>query len=279
MIGIVIPVHDRVSHALKLLDCLDSQIGSNNFKVIIVHSGSFSSYSRLHSFRSINFQYDSFKVSRNSYWARSIWTGINAILASSECSHILLMNDDIFIDSHLISKFEMLSSSGHPKHIYFSPVFDKDGGEMLSGTTTVDFSNLKITESFSLKHDSPNLSDLASGRCTLYPVDFFNQGGKVHWRIFPHHYADINLSIQARRLGYSLICDMQTKIQSKNDFSSSVRLKGFIEKYFSVKSPDRFISWFMFWFLYAKNTQEVGLLKLLLIFYKYVWNRFSRFIF
>jgi GT2 family glycosyltransferase len=275
MFGIVIPVHNQVMPALSLLNSLDNQIGSNKFKVIIVHSGNYTGYSKLLSYCPENFQYECIKVSQNSYWARSIWTGIKKILKSSECSHILLMNDDILIDSHLISRFVTLSNSGHPKHIYFSPVFDKDGGDMLSGTTKVDFGNLKITEYFSLENKPPNLSDLASGRCTLYPVDFFNHGGKVRWRIFPHHYADIDLSCQARSQGYFLICDLQTRIHSKNDFSSSVHSKNFIKKYISIKSPDRFISWFMFWFLYARNNEKLGLLKLVFVFYNYIRKRFS----
>jgi len=265
VIGVVIPVHGSIDSILSLLESLSNQKKSNLFKVIVVYSGNHSNYLRLNLLKPKNFEFSAIEVESSSYWARSIWEGVKVFISELECSHILFMNDDIYIDSNLIANFEMLSKVGVGKNVYFSPVFDVDKEHILSGTLNVYFSHFLIMDNLNLSQIKSNISDLATGRCTMYPIEFFLDGGRIHYTLFPHHYADLDLSRQAKKLGYSLLCDLQLKIFSKNDFSSSVHFGNFFKRYFHVKSPDRLISWFSFWTLYAKTIVRVSLIQYILI--------------
>jgi GT2 family glycosyltransferase len=273
MIGIVIPVHGEIDSILRLLESLNSQKGCDPYKVIVVYSGDHANFMAVKSFKPVIFELKVLEVASSSYWARSIWEGVKVFISELGCTHILFMNDDIYIGPNLIFNFELLSKASDNKNVYFSPVFDINSKQILSGTLNVNFNKLLIKDNFFLSDLMPNLSDLATGRCIMYPIEFFFNGGKINYGLFPHHYADIDLSRQATKLGYSLLCNSEVQVYSKNDFSSSVHFNAFFKKYFYVKSPDRLISWFSFWVLYAKTTNGISFTQFILVVLKFLISK------
>jgi GT2 family glycosyltransferase len=257
MLAIIVPTHNRINRISHLLEELENQIGSKKFDVILINSGNKESSIVLEKTSSSRFGFFHYGVHENNFWAKSISTGINLALKLDKYSNIMLLNDDVFVEKNFISLVYDDLTGLDSYSVLFYPVFEVGSGLTLTNTLSVNSLEMSISNELNLVNSFFKVSDLAPGRCVIYPTIFFKSGGRVRYKLLPHHYADLDLSRQARALGFKLLCSQKVAIRSHNDFSSGTVQKNCFRKLFTKKSPSRLISWFFFWIGYFRTINHL----------------------
>jgi GT2 family glycosyltransferase len=101
MIYIIVPVFNRAKITLQFLELLSKQ-QFQEFKAVVVDDGSSDNTSDL-----IRAQYPETEIvtgDGNWWWTKSVNEGIRHALKYSDCTHVLMMNDDTFFEEDYLLK-------------------------------------------------------------------------------------------------------------------------------------------------------------------------------
>jgi GT2 family glycosyltransferase len=189
----------------------------------------------------------------NLWWTGAINLGINFALQNSrDGDYIILLNDDLVVDSDYISNF---LSAAHikPNSIIGSVEVIEDAPNIItSGGVLVNWRNAKIRvlnrgkrlDSFPGDHLEP--VSILPGRGTLYPVSVFKKVGLFDDRHF-QQCGDIELPRRAFLSGYELFvyygAVVKTVVDNVNteniNSKASYSLKDFTRYFFDIRSNFR----------------------------------------
>ena len=111
MIYIVVPVFNRAKITLQFLELLSKQ-QFREFKAVVVDDGSSDDTSEM-----IRNQYPDAKIvagDGNWWWTKSVNEGIRYALNNTDCTHVLLMNDDTFFEDDYLMKLWQAQKASSP---------------------------------------------------------------------------------------------------------------------------------------------------------------------
>lgn len=208
-IFIVTAVHNSIDQIRKFIECVRHQ-DFKNTKFVIVDDGSTDNTSNyIHeNHPEIILLHGNGKL----WWGGSLRFAINNILSlATDNDYVLTINDDCEITPDYLNKILQVAIS-HPRSIVGSWTIDiRDKSTIIDGPTKLHWPKSTLTSIYSGKqiNDLPNnemfRSDTLTTRGTLYPIKLFKDIDNFDNINFPHHLADIDLSLRAKYFGYSLI--------------------------------------------------------------------------
>ena len=254
MLSIIIPVHNRPLTTLEILKTLVGQMGDYSLQIIVVDSGDYTLMQNLLVAENLKGGViHHLDAPANFYWCKSTNWGIKYSLDNFDSKFVLLLNDDLELAPNFVTKvFERLNPTDN-KSIISGAVYERSSQNLIEAGLYASFDGLRIGRNTTNDTSGLQKSHLLAGRCVIYPVSAFQ--GRIQLRCgkLPHHYADLDLSLQASQAGFQLFVDPNIKIYHKNQPSSEMYSTSFFRRLFVTKSPDRLLSWLFFWKAFAGN--------------------------
>ncbi len=237
-------VHNDLTNLKQLLTCLAKQ-KYQNFQIVVVDDGSTDgtgNYLKQH--------YPQVKVitgSGNLWWTGSLNIGIQYILQhASGNDYILTINNDCQIDESYLAQ---ISKYAKEKMVVGSKIIDQKTGKLWDLGVMIDWSRGKIAG----RTKSSDPLDAITTKGTLYPVSMFHHIGLLSHHL-PHYISDYELTIRAKRLGYTLVvrddCVVTNDVRNTgigDSLSETISLKQSLELMFDRRSKLNIID--QFWFI------------------------------
>jgi len=260
-IYIIVPVFNRKSFTRTFLECLRNQT-FRNFQTIVVDDGSSDGTAEL-----ITAQFQEVQLLRGSgnlWWTGAINMGIRHALEQAEKTDaILIINDDLEVDSHYIGNLHSTLQS-MPRTLVGSVVVDiKKPQTIHDGGRIVNWWYAK----FRILNSKRRLSDFDENHCvdvslltgwgTLIPVQVFRTIGLYDDRHF-QQCGDTELPVRAQKAGFRLIVSYAAIVKANIDATDSINESNTyswkdLGKYFcGIKSNFRL----KYRFFFAYNTAE-----------------------
>ena len=247
-IYVIVPVFNRKSLTERFLHCMRGQ-RFRNFETIVVDDGSSDGTAEL-----VTKQFEEVRLLRGNgelWWTGAINLGIRqAMILASADDAILVINDDLEIDSDYLEKLHRLWKS-MPRTLIGSVVVDLenpeiivDGGRIVNWWTA-KHRILNVRRKLSA-FPSDQLIDvsLLTGWGTLIPVQVFREVGLYNDRHF-QQCGDTELPVRAKNAGYRLVVSYSAVIKVHVEASDNVNvsnqysLKDIKKYFFDVKSNFR----------------------------------------
>ena len=251
---VVIPIRNRRILTENLItQLLQQDIESfNRCKFIFVDSSSTDgTYEMVLNYSKMYDNFTIIKGRKRWYWARAVQEGIDRALETSEISdYILLLNDDIYINSNYL-KLQLQNLELNQGQIVSSRVRLNDFPFVMLENFPFysdDKFGISVSREFAdLTSIDFNAKVLATGKGTSYPVKFLRKY-RLDFKRIPHHMADLDLSLNAHKASnISIVTPLDINIFTEFQFGTDFNTRNFITKYFHIKSPSRFISAFFFY--------------------------------
>jgi N-acetylglucosaminyl-diphospho-decaprenol L-rhamnosyltransferase len=261
-IYIVVPVFNRKSFTQRFLYCMRKQT-FRNFEIIVVDDGSTDGTAELiaEQFREVQL----LRGDGNLWWTGAINLGIrHAMVRASEADAILVINDDIDVNSDYLETLHGLRKS-MSKMLIGSVLVDIKNPEVIyDGGRIVNWWTAKVT----MLNSKRKLSEfeenhyvdvsLLTGSGTLIPIQVFREIGLYDDKHF-QQCGDTELPVRAKNVGYRLIVSYAAIAKMHIDASDSVNVSSYyslrdLNKYFfSIKSNFRLKYHFFFGLNTATN--------------------------
>lgn len=232
MIFILIPIYNRKELTLACLASFEKQTYTD-YELIIVDDGSTDG-----SGEAIQKAYPSATVIKGSgswWWAKSVNEGVRYILRKAQHNdYVLLINNDVEFEAGYLEKL-VGASVAHNRALvgslvknFYNKSIIQDAGVRAQWNSFFfpksDFNPLqKINK---------NIDALAS-RGVLVPVEVFRKIG-LFSRMLPHHAADYDFSMRAKRRGFTLMMSYEAVVYSKD--RPGDKQFPFWQNYFSKRS-------------------------------------------
>ncbi len=247
-IYVVVPVFNRRSLTERFLHCMREQ-RFRNFATIIVDDGSTDGTAEL-----VAEQFKEVQVLRgdgNLWWTGAINLGIRHAMASaSQDAAILVLNDDLEIDSDYLETLHKLWRS-NPRTLIGSLAVDirnpeviLDGGRIVNWwTAKMTMLNLQRKLYEFPKNHYADVS-LLTGWGTLIPIQVFREIGLYDDKHF-QQCGDTELPVRAKKAGYRLVVSYDAIVKVHADASDGVNvssrysLRDLKRYFFDVKSNYR----------------------------------------
>lgn len=238
---IIIPVHNRIK---KTLRCLRS-IYCQNYKdinVVVVDDGS-SDFTQDNLYESYP-QVTVLTGSGSLFWTGAVRLGIEHVLnICNKEDWILLVNNDVQVESDTIDKLVSFSSSLHRRVIVNAISINSiDQNTIIkSGTKILSWALNRTKHIYhgkslkSLKSYDPVEVDLLTGRCLLHSVEVFDKIGNYNSDLFPHYGGDDEFTARAKLFGYKLYVLPSAIVYLDQDEVSLVK-KNIFHAFFGMKS-------------------------------------------
>lgn len=239
MIFVIIPVHNRLTHTMRVIDCLRRQT-YESVEIIIVDDGSSDGTSE---FLRANLDIRSVFGTGDLWWAGSIKAGIDSILSEMSIGdYVILLNNDVLVEADYISKLvsdSKIMGNAAIGSVVCGPMknsaveswgveFDRDAFEIRDIKFTTNNNDVKESGRF---HEV----GLLSGRGTLYPAEFFLSGENFKPKLLPHYFADYEFSYRFKCFG-KLYVSSNARVYSQEQHGHNLGDMGFIHKMFSIRS-------------------------------------------
>ena len=203
MIYVLIPVFNRKTLTLECLASFSKQT-YKDYEIVVVDDGSTDG-----SAETIRDTYPEVRILKGPggwWWAKSLNKGLAQILPHANPEDfVLIINNDVEVKPDYLEKM-LGASKAHGRAIVGSFLRDFVTGQEIRKSTSIDW------RTFSLKFGE-NIDSLTT-RGILIPIEVFQE---IHGftPLLPHHGADLNFSMQAKRLGFTLVLAREAPVYSK----------------------------------------------------------------
>lgn len=209
---------NRINYTINCLISLKNQ-DTDRFKIVVVDHGSTDGTA---AFISENFpQVVVLHGDESMWWTAATNAGLKYAL-SQDAAYILTLNNDLEVRPDYISSILKVASL-HPKTIVGSISVDiGDHQRVIFAGTDYNLwtAGYRSPVNLSLPYDDLRAAhetiqtDLLPGRGTLIPAEVFTAIGLFDEKNFPHYAADEDLSLRARKYGYSLMISVNSLVYS-----------------------------------------------------------------
>lgn len=256
----LVPVHNRLDDTRHVIECLRQQTRVS-LEIVVIDDGSTDG---TETFLMCQQDVIALKGDGSLWWAGAIQRGLDYVLSkAADGDYVLLINNDVSIGDDFVSTL-VQASRQHGEAVVGSLLRDADQPLIVHGLApVVDFWGLRIWERYGTlpEEERGNLrpvyeADALSGRGTLYPVQAFRIGGGLRPRLLPHYYADYELAMRMKRLGFPLLVSTEAVVYSRNDFSVQRKPVSWFETYFGNRTHRNILQRAAFWSLVGTPLQR-----------------------
>ena len=269
-IYVLIPVFNRLHCTKKIIKCLREQTLKENLKIYVVDDGSKDGTGDW-----LNKQFDINIVQGNGklFWSGAINLGLRNIFKNSNPDDwLLLINNDVLIKSDYVESLFKIAKKNYPAAI--GSIIKNKNGEIVSVGPKINTKSLEIKDLNDFKKIFKHKKllkdvDALSGRGVIYPLKSIVEVNGINQRIFPHYFADYELSLRIKKKGYNLMLSKDAYVLSDEDFDlikHQRKIQPFFSKLSSKKSPSLIYSKFFFWWEASNNMEKITLPLRIILF-------------
>ena len=211
--AVVIPVFNRREITLRCLEKLCSGTALD-ICVIVVDSGSTDGTPQ--AIREKYSQVILLQADPSAWWTAATNAGIRWALEAG-CQYLLTYNDDNQASLEVLHKL-MTVAEKNPASIVAATICELHSPDtvIFAGRRRSRFTDRFIYmnhyQSYARMDKGLREVDLLHGRCTLFPSSVFLAAGFFDEKNFPHLFADDDLVLRAKRMGYRLLVDLDTVV-------------------------------------------------------------------
>lgn len=183
-------------------------------------------------------------VPRRFLWARAMNAALSEAARSlSEQDAVILINDDVHPEDDAIA----MLLSDHLENDRAIVTARRSPGSAVERLRIErgHFGLLDVPSSAS--EDRVISISTAPGRFTVIPASIILKGERLHHRLFPHHFADLDFTSRMREQGTKCLLSTRARFSDVAPPSSSMWSKSRSHRFFARKSPDRLLSTVIFW--------------------------------
>lgn len=248
MIYTIMPVFNRLSMTQTMLACLMQQRIDHPINIIVVDDGSTDGTGAyLAGQPNLTVLYGD----GNLWWGGATHLAMQYIFTlAKDDDWILLVNNDTQIKSDFIQSL-LNTANAYPKSAVGSVIKNRIDGHLMSVGPRIDTFWLSIKdhlEDDDKSSDSNILEvDALSGRGVLLPVAGLKLAGGMRPKWLPHYFADYEVSLRLKSLGWQLIVSKEAAVYSEDEYGSQYQAKSLREKFWSVRSPSYLPALILFW--------------------------------
>ena len=185
---------------------------------------------------------------------------------------ILFINNDTFFENDFVQALINLARLNYPAAV--GSLVYGEGKSLDSIGAKINPWRLKtwdILNELAVNSHSPTPElfevDVLSGRGTLYSLGSIRRAGGMRPQIVPHYFADYELSVRVKSLGYRLLVSPKAKTISLSEPGSRRSAQGFLGNRFSKGSPRYLPAYLAFWWSASTHFERISLLpRAMLIF-------------
>lgn len=249
MIYVIIPVHNRRELTRVCLSCLRAQ--TETHQVIVVDDGSTDGTAT-----TIAQEFPDVTVLTGTgslWWAGGTNLGIRHVLPRLNTNDfVLTLNDDTEVGPDYLARLLLAYDANKPALIGSISVDIRNPARLLYAGMRVNMVTASFTDQATdqfhnqagqLPASQPYLStDCLPGRGMLITAGIFNAIGLFDDAHFPHHMADIDFSIRARKAGFALLVATDCVVLEHAEatalqLNKPVSLRVFWAALFATRSP------------------------------------------
>ncbi len=270
IIYVLIPVFNRLNLTKNIISCLRRQSYKKNLRIYVVNDGSTDGTGDW-----LNQQCDVNTIKGNGslLWTGAINLGLETLLKKVNSEDwLLLLNNDIEINEDYVETLFKIAKENYPAAV--GSIIKNKNGKIVSIGPKINTKYLKVNDLYDVKRNLKykkiikNL-DALSGRGVIYPIESIMKVKRINQIIFPHYFADYELSIRIKKKGYSLLLSNEACVYTNEDFKLISIERGkhpLFKKLFSKKSSSLIYSQFFFWWRASNNIERITLPLRIFIF-------------
>jgi GT2 family glycosyltransferase len=216
---VLIPVFNRLSHTIKIVECLRKQTLANDIAITVINDGSTDGTADY-----LREQNDITVITGDGglWWGGAIEAGLRKMLPkASDDDYVLLLNNDTWFATDYVECLVSASRRNANAAIGSAILEEDKDPPLVSIGARVNINRLAVWDIFSEldleERRNPKefySVDALSGRGTLYPAGLFRRYGLMRPRLLPHYMADYELAMRFRRAGVKLVVSTRAAVYS-----------------------------------------------------------------
>ncbi|MFH1772631.1 MAG: glycosyltransferase family 2 protein [Candidatus Omnitrophota bacterium] len=245
-IFIIIPVYNRREETRKCILSLNQQT-YKDFSLIVFDDGSTDKTDLM-----LKEEFGHVRVLKgdgNYFWSKSVNQAVVFAL-DNKADYILTLNNDLVLDEYFVESF-VNKAIERPDIIMGSSCYDIKTGKIIFAGSRMNWRTAKLR----MELEFLNMDDLKDtlievdhlgGRGLWIPADVFKKIGLFNEKDFPHYIADYDFTLRAKKAGFGVYCNIESKIYSNDIKKTTIRENVLLSKRYSknliiylssIKSP------------------------------------------
>ena len=249
------PTYNRIDTTVRFIEALASQRVESTVSLMVVDASSpDGTAQRVSSIRPTGALegIQVLSVPRRYLWARAMNVAMNEAARQLDARDaVILINDDVYPEQESIAIL-LEDHLGNDRAIVTATRSPEEPGGGRLRIERGHYGLLDADVSATTSHVVP--ISVAPGRFTVVPASLILEGERLHCRLFPHHFADLDFTGRMRAKGTKCLLSKRARFSDTTPPSSAAWSASARRRYFSRKSPDRAVSAVAFWARHAGVT-------------------------